>query len=110
MRSIIRIMQRIHARVKAKARLNIYATIIRAREMNEQHGKTFETNASESADVRGTKSSFWFELCPPPVSSCRRQQRSPVNMTVTAWQHKLTAKKEGMTECCRDNDGARVRY
>lgn len=58
-------MQRIHARVKAKARINIYATIIRAREMNEQHRKIFETNASESADVRGGKFSFWFELHPP---------------------------------------------
>lgn len=51
-------MQRINARVKAKARINIYATIIRGRQMNEQHRKT-------CADVHGRKSSFWLELHPP---------------------------------------------
>lgn len=62
------------------------------------------------------EASFWFGLSYiSPV--CRRgHKRSPVNMMavtaecrmITMLYHKLTSKKEGMTECCRDNDGARA--
>lgn len=86
--------------------------------MNDQHcRKVFHTNTRESVDICGRKSCFWLGLSyiPPVCSShCRRYKCSPVNMTairaesrlITTCYHKLKSKKEGMTECCPDNDGA----
>lgn len=111
-------MQHVNARVKAKARINMYATINRQnRWMNtERHFRQIQVKVQTFME-----GSLTFGLgCIPPVCSwhSRRYKLPPVNMRtataecrmVTMCYHKLTAKKEGMTECCRDNDGAWVHY
>lgn len=55
-------MRRINARVKAKARINIHTTIIRARQM---------TNASASADVHGRKPSLLVGVASAGGRNCK---------------------------------------